>query len=416
MSIAMRVNSSDLRLGLHRVLAVSHALALPVVAGERDAWWAALDESDGEEARDHRMGLKRLAELFRRAAVRETVDTAREKLGLTPLRADEVDCAFLGASNTALWSLVCADFLSAVEARFGSTLAAAPVTPGDTGPSDADRRTLDALTGFDTSPRGEDHDACALWLRARLEAMGFDVDVLGDELGRPLVVARREARSLDGHVALYGHYDVTPFGRDEHWEHPPRVLTESEGRLFARGVADNKGPLACRLAALESMEKTPRLTWLIQGEEETGSAVAHALLPALMAPLAPTLWLDETGYHDHEDGTLRLLGRTVGPNETSLAPDDELLTLLQGLRGLASRWGIASRHESRGLNKSVVEGGCPFDCNLPLGSRYLAVGVNDSAARIHGLNESVPGWTFGLHAAELDVMFHWANHVAGGAR
>ncbi|MBK8593674.1 MAG: hypothetical protein IPN77_32115 [Sandaracinaceae bacterium] len=83
--------------------------------------------------------------------------------------------------------------------------------------------------------------------------------------------------------------------------------------------------------------------------------------------------------------------------------------------GLASRWGVAARHERRGLNKSVVEGGCPFNRALPEGARTLAVGVNDSGARIHGLNESLPGWTFPLHAAELDVIFRWVGRAARSA-
>ena len=217
---------------------------------------------------------------------------------------------------------------------------------------------------------------------------------------------------MDGHLVLYGHYDVTPFGREQKWTHPPRTLTVEGGRLFARGVGDNKGPLACRLAALSAIDSTPALTWLIQGEEETGSVVAHALLPVVMENLRPTLWLDETGYHDHEDGTLRLLGRSVGPHETSHPPDAALTNLLRALRALASRWGISARHECRGLNKTFVEGGCPFNHSLPEGARYLAIGVNDSQARIHGLNESLPGWTFPLHAAELDVIFHWVDRTA----
>jgi hypothetical protein len=212
---------------------------------------------------------------------------------------------------------------------------------------------------------------------------------------------------------MYGHYDVTSFGHEERWTHPPRQLTVAGGRLFARGVADNKGPLACRLAALETLEHTPALTWIIQGEEETGSAVAKALLPNEIRDLQPSLWLDETGYHDHEDRTLRLLGRLIGANDASLPADVELNVLMSALRGVASRWGVASRHECRGLNKTVVEGGCPFNHALPSGARYLAVGVNDSSARIHGLNESIPGWTFPLHEAHLDVIFHWAASVDG---
>ncbi|MEZ4473422.1 MAG: M20/M25/M40 family metallo-hydrolase [bacterium] len=295
---------------------------------------------------------------------------------------------------------------------FGTSLGDEAVPTTDSAPADASLTALRALTAFDTSPTGADHDACVAWLSARLDDLGFAVEVKGSDRGRPLIVAHRAARGLPGHVALYGHYDVTPFGREQRWVHPPRTLTEADGRLFARGVADNKGPLACRLAGLATLERTPALTWLIQGEEETGSAVAHALLPALMGDLRPTVWLDETGYHDHEDGTLRLLARTVQPGDASEPPDGAMLQLLQALGGLASRWGVAARYERRGLNKSVVAGGCPFNRSLPAGARYLALGVNDSAARIHGLNESLPAWTFPLHVAELDVIFRWTGAIA----
>ncbi|MEZ4266414.1 MAG: hypothetical protein R3F39_08550 [Myxococcota bacterium] len=177
-----------------------------------------------------------------------------------------------------------------------------------------------------------------------------------------------------------------------------------------------KGPLAApALAAFAVLGAAPALTWLIQGEEETGSQVAHRLLPAVMTGLNPTLWLDETGYHDGDDGTLRLLALNVGSDEPGVPTDSRLDELLRALRGLASRWGIAARHERRVLNKTAVDGGCPFNASLPRGGRYLAVGVNDSRSRIHGRDESLPGWTFPLHQDELDLIFRWVDRSAGSA-
>lgn len=429
--IQMYASSTHLKHGLHRVIAVAHALATPLVSGETSGWWSLLSPDERERARLHELPLDALARLYDQDATRGVLDVARGVLGLPALDHDALRAAFrvalisgkahrahmgrdvYGSSNKTLWDLACADFGRAVSERYGATLGEDPVPLQESVPSDAALHVLNTLIAFDTSPMGEGHDPCVDWLMRRLGEMEFAVEAQGRDLGRPLIVAHREARGMRGHVVLYGHYDVTPFGREQKWTHPPRTLTVTEGRLFARGVGDNKGPLACRLAALSSCDRTPALTWLIQGEEETGSGVARELLPNVMRALEPTLWLDETGYHDHEDGTLRLLSRTVGPNDTSLPPDSTLTELLVALRGLASRWGIAARHECRGLNKTVVEGGCPFNRALPDGARYLAIGVNDSSARIHGLNESVPVWTFPLHAAELDVAFRWADRVAG---
>ncbi len=430
--IQMYASSTHLRHGLHRVLAVAHALVSPVEPGETVAWWSLLEADEQERGRLHALPLATLARVYARDRVRAVVDAGRRAVGLPALDHEGVQEAFkaaiisgkahrahmgrdvYGASNKRLWDLVCGDFGRAVADRYGPTLGDDPVALPESVPSDEALDILRALTAFDTRPDGDGHDACVAWLASRLAGLGFAVEAVGRDRGRPLVVAHREARGLDGHVVFYGHYDVTPFGHEERWTHPPRVLTVAGGRLFARGVADNKGPLACRLAALSELETTPALTWFIQGEEETGSVVARVLLPDLMRDLRATLWIDETGYHDHQDGTLRLLGRTIGPDDTSLPPDPALTDLLRALRGLASRWGVAARHECRGLNKNLVDGGCPFNRSLPEGARYLAIGVNDSASRIHIRDESLPGWTFPLHAAELDVIFRWADRVAGG--
>lgn len=431
--IEMYTSSSDLKIGLHRVLAMAHALAEPLEEGTQRAWWTHLAEADQAAARAHTLSLDALAQVYAGAETQRLIDEARAALALQPVDHGLVQAAFrtavisgkahrahlgrdvYGSSNKGLWDLVCADFGRACALRFGQQPGGGPVSPEERrAPSGALER-LRELSAFDTSPGGPDHGRCVEWLRQQLLAAGFTVDVVEAGLGPPLVVAHRSAQKRTGHVVMYGHYDVTPFGLEEKWAHPPRSLTQSDGRLFARGVADNKGPLACRLAALSEMDATPELTWLIQGEEETGSTVAHALLPDIMGDLSQaTVWLDETGYHDHEDGTLRLLGRTIGPHDTSLPPDPALNTLLRALGALASRWGVAARYECRGLNKSVIEGGCPFNGALPAGARYLALGVNDSAARIHGLNESLPEWTFSLHAAEFDVVFQWVHCLTGG--
>jgi len=435
--IQMYSSSTDLRVGLHRVLATSHALAFPFAPGTRNEWWTCLDdESTHGAARQHQLPLTALAQVFGSSRVQEILAAARRQFGLDALDEAALTSAFraaiisgkahrahggrdvYGISNKGLWDLVCAPWASALAMRFGDTLGEASRSIADSAPAPRALELLQELTRFDTSPDGDGHPACVDWLQTRLRHLGFTTTTIGEEHGRPIVVARRDARGdLGGHVVLYGHYDVTPFGRESKWRFPPRELTVTEGRLFARGVADNKGPLACRLAALEAQQRAPALTWLIQGEEETGSTAAHAVLPEVMAELADvTLWLDETGYHDHEDGTLRLLARTIAAEDSSDPIDVEFQLLLRGLTAHASRWAIASRHEQRGLNKNVVAGGCPFNKNLPVGGRYLALGVNDSKARIHGVDESLPGWTFPLHAEQLGVVFEWANWISRSTR
>lgn len=313
--------------------------------------------------------------------------------------------------------LVCLDFGRAVAERFGLLLGEGSVVPNEGKASDLAVIQLEQLLAFDTGPAGSQHVDCVVWLSAELEQFGFDVTTIagtGPSAGAaPMLLARRPSQGMKGHMVFYGHYDKVATPRLERWVRPPTQLTRENGRLYACGVADNQGPLACRLAALRQFEKTPALTWIIQGEEETGSALAHQKLPEIMAGISAELWLDETGYHDHEDGTLRLLARAVGEDDLSEPVDAPLTELLGGLSAHASRWGVGSRHEQRGLNKAVIDGGCPFNRNLPKAARYLAIGVNDSLARIHRDNESLPEWTFPLHTEQLDILFHWVHALAG---
>lgn len=428
--IEMYSSSSQLRQGLHRVLAVSHALSNDAPnEGESLRWWEELlNAAEREPGRRHELGLEELAEVFGRPPVQEVVDACRAHVGLPPVDRDALASAFrfaiisgrafadhggrdvYGGSNKSVWDLVCADLGREVAKRHGPELGEGRVRASV--PDDADLQLLRQLVAFDTSPEGSGHAACVAWLSSRLEGLGFEVRV--ERVGErpPLIVASREARGLAGHVVLYGHYDTTSFDDEPRWRTPPRELTTVDARLFGRGVADNKGPLAARLTALGALEDTPAMTWLIQGEEETGSIAAHERLPGVMAGLRAELWLDETGYHDHETGELRLLARTIGDDGVSDPPDPPLRELMGAMTALVSRWGAGARHERRGLNKSVVAGGCPFERNLPHGGRYIALGVNDSHARFHAPNESIPTWTWDLHRAELDVAFRWVDRVA----
>lgn len=431
--ISMYSSSRDLRNGLHRVLAT---LVLDPESTPDGTWWERLpgDEALRQQAREGRLPLEALAELYTSPALRAPLSRALATLGATLPEPDALSALFrrailsgrahsahqgrdvYGLSNKALWDAVCAPVGEAAARRYHALVGEPPTARHAMAPLSGTREALEALLTFDTSPQGAEHLACATWLCERLEALGFSWKLHRPIDSAPAVLeAHRPARDMRGHVVMYGHYDVTPRQAAQAWKTPPEVLTETGGRWFAHGVGDNKGPLAARLVALAGMERTPALTWFIQGEEETGSVAASRVLGERLRGLAAELWLEETGYHDHQDDTLRLIARKLGSgSDESLPPDETMRELLDGLRLLAGRWGIGTRLEVRGLNKAVVEGGCPFNRNLPAGARYLALGVNDSRSRIHGTNESVPTWTFPLHAEELQVVFHWVDRVARG--
>lgn len=75
-------------------------------------------------------------------------------------------------------------------------------------------------------------------------------------------------------VLLYGHYDVQPAPVTQGWSTDPWVLTPgSDGRLYGRGAADDKGGLVAHLATLAVFDGRPPCTVkvLLEGMEETSS-------------------------------------------------------------------------------------------------------------------------------------------------
>ena len=77
-------------------------------------------------------------------------------------------------------------------------------------------------------------------------------------------------------VFLYAHHDVQPINYVEQWLSDPWKLTRRDGRLYARGAADDKGAIAAQLGAIAAYRKTGNslpvnVKMLVEGEEEVGS-------------------------------------------------------------------------------------------------------------------------------------------------
>ena len=121
-----------------------------------------------------------------------------------------------------------------------------------------------------------DLERAAAWVIARVRAAGGEGDLVRIGAGHPLAVGElRAAEPGAPTILIYGHYDVQSVGDLAAWTSPPFEPAVRDGRLYARGAADDKGnffPLlhaACALAAAGELPVHVRV--LVEGEEEAGS-------------------------------------------------------------------------------------------------------------------------------------------------
>ena len=136
-------------------------------------------------------------------------------------------------------------------------------------------RLLDYVRQPSISAYGIGMTETADFLLARLQALGMTAQLMPTP-GWPLVLGRRFDAPGKPTVLLYGHYDVQPADPLDAWLSPPFEPTIRDGRIYARGVGDNKGQHFAQLLALESLlatqERLPcNVIVLLEGEEEIGS-------------------------------------------------------------------------------------------------------------------------------------------------
>jgi acetylornithine deacetylase/succinyl-diaminopimelate desuccinylase-like protein len=114
---------------------------------------------------------------------------------------------------------------------------------------------------------------------ALLASAGLD----GVEISRlpgapPYVLAHKRSSRAGAPTALvYAHHDVQPLGRLPLWKTPPFEPTRrDDGRLYGRGVVDDKAGICLHVAALRAWLETAgdvpiHVKVIVEGEEEVGS-------------------------------------------------------------------------------------------------------------------------------------------------
>ena len=152
---------------------------------------------------------------------------------------------------------------------------------------------------------------CAALVGEMLEARGFDVRIM-DTKGAPVVFGERKGRS-DKTLLIYNHYDVQPPEPLELWETPPFEPSLRGGKLYGRGVSDDKGHFVSRLHAIDSVLDTDgelpcTIKFIIEGEEETASVNLFEFIKQNRDLLKADACMWEFGGVDHRDVPMQYLG------------------------------------------------------------------------------------------------------------
>lgn len=116
-----------------------------------------------------------------------------------------------------------------------------------------------------------------------LDAGLTNVQFLLPPSGRPSVYAESLTSPDKPTILLYAHHDVQPPMRETLWNTKPFEASLQGDRLYGRGTADDKAGIITHLAALEQVRAWkkndgPNLKFLIEGEEESGSAGFETIL------------------------------------------------------------------------------------------------------------------------------------------
>ncbi len=121
-----------------------------------------------------------------------------------------------------------------------------------------------------------DVQRAAEFVSDRMKEAGADNVQIFPTAGHPIVYGEKIIDPSLPTILTYGHYDVQPSSPDNLWDTPPFEPTVRDGKIYARGSADDKGQFYMHLKSFEYMMKTNSLPcnvkFMIEGEEEVGSA------------------------------------------------------------------------------------------------------------------------------------------------
>lgn len=233
------------------------------------------------------------------------------------------------------------------------------------------RRTEPALDLLRTLVRqpsvaatGDGLAECAALVHRSFEAAGASARMHTTEGATPVVIAEFPGAS-ERTLLFYDHYDVQPPDPLGEWTSPPFEPTVRNGRLYGRGVADNKGDLTTRLAAVEVLKALHgtlpcRVKFFVEGEEEIGSVHLAAYIRAHREALRADACIWEFGQRDLRERleiTLGIKGMCYLDMEVIATTRDlhsSLGAIVEGA-GTQMAWALASLKDPK-TGRVLVDG------------------------------------------------------------
>ncbi|MEV0976070.1 dipeptidase [Streptomyces sp. NPDC049915] len=211
------------------------------------------------------------------------------------------------------------------------------------------------------------------WLAAKLKETGFPTAEVWPTQGAPAVFAEWPCDDPQAPTVLvYGHHDVQPAAREDGWDSEPFEPVVRDGRLYARGAADDKGQVffhslgvRAHLAATGRSAPAVHLKLLIEGEEESGSPHFRALV---------------------EERAGRLAADTVIVSDTGMWAEDTP-TVCTGMRGLAE-CEIRLYGPDQDIHSGSFGGAVPNPATV---AARLVAALHDEHARV-----AIPGFYDGV--------------------
>ncbi|MDD1777624.1 MAG: M20/M25/M40 family metallo-hydrolase, partial [Candidatus Helarchaeota archaeon] len=130
--------------------------------------------------------------------------------------------------------------------------------------------------------------------------------------GSPVVYAEKNVGAPTT-LLFYNHYDVQPVDPLSDWQSPPFEATLRDGKLYGRGVSDNKGNIVARIFAIKAYQSVfgtlpLNIKFVIEGQEEIGSPYLHEFVGTNPALAQADFCIWEDGHRDADGNQQIWLG------------------------------------------------------------------------------------------------------------